>query len=89
MGFQACLRMNIHTYIDPYVHILVSIPKFACVCGGQKTLAVVPQTLTIESKADTRLLMSSSLRAKLEFQRSDPQPLVGMSQCFPSKAMVT
>lgn len=47
------------------------------------------QILTMESKADTRLLMSSSLRAKVEFQRSDPQPLVGMSQCFPSKAMVT
>ena len=41
------------------------------------------------SRADTSLLMSSSLRAKVEFQRSDPQPLVGMSQCFPSKAMVT
>ena len=45
--------------------------------------------LTMESKADTRLVMISSLRAKAEFQRSGPQPLVGTSQRFPSKAMVT
>lgn len=43
----------------------------------------------MESKADTRLLMSSSLWAKVEFQYWDSQLLVGMSQCFPSKAMVT
>lgn len=43
----------------------------------------------MESKADTRLVMISSLRAKVEFQRSGPQPLVGTSQRFPSKAMVT
>lgn len=45
--------------------------------------------LTMESKADTRLVMISSLRVKAEFQRSGPQPLVGTSQRFPSKAMVT
>lgn len=45
--------------------------------------------LTMESKADTRLVMISSLRVKAEFQRSGPQPLAGMSQRFPSKAMVT
>lgn len=33
--------------------------------------------------------MISSLRAKAEFQWSDPQPLAGRSQRFPSKAMVT
>lgn len=32
--------------------------------------------------------MISSLRVKVEFQRSGPQPLAGMSQRFPSKAMV-
>lgn len=46
------------------------------------------QGLTMESKADTRLVMISSLRAKAEFQRSGPQPLAGTSQRFPSKAMV-
>lgn len=45
--------------------------------------------LTMESKADTRLVMISSLRVKAEFQRSGPQPLAGTSQRFPSKAMVT
>lgn len=44
--------------------------------------------LTMESKADTRLVMISSLRVKAEFQRSGPQPLAGMSQRFPNKAMV-
>lgn len=43
----------------------------------------------MESKADTRLVMISFFRAKAEFQRSEPQPLVGTSQRFPSKAMVT
>lgn len=33
--------------------------------------------------------MISSLRVKAEFQRSGPQPLAGMSQRFPNKAMVT
>ena len=33
--------------------------------------------------------MISSLRVKAELQRSGPQPLVGMSQRFPNKAMVT
>lgn len=42
----------------------------------------------MESKADTRLVMISSLRAMAEFQRSGPQPFVGTSQRFPSKAMV-
>ena len=42
----------------------------------------------MESKADTRLVMISSLRAKAEVQRSGPQPLAGMSQRFPSKARV-
>jgi hypothetical protein len=42
----------------------------------------------MESKADTRLVMISSLRVKAEVQRSGPQPLAGMSQRFPSKAMV-
>lgn len=45
--------------------------------------------LTMESKADTRLVMISSLRVKAELQRSGPQPLAGMSQRFPNKAMVT
>lgn len=45
--------------------------------------------LTMESKADTRLVMISSLRVKAEFQRSGPQPLAGTSQRFPSKAMIT
>lgn len=47
------------------------------------------RALTMESKADTRLVMISSLRVKAELQRSGPQPLAGMSQRFPNKAMVT
>lgn len=69
----------------------VPITKTLSLCTATQATSVfsLESAEHMESKADTRLLMSSSLRAKVEFQRSDPQPLVGMSQCFPSKAMVT
>lgn len=39
VGFQACLCMNIHTYIDPYIHILVSIHEFARVWRPEENLS--------------------------------------------------
>lgn len=65
----------------------------SCLCWQRPGLPTprLGQTgaLTMESNADTRLVMISSLRVKAELQRSGPQPLVGMSQRFPNKAMVT